>query len=164
MGHLTGWLPPRDDDFLDPNGEQQSRQLRVDLIDLSRRMRSCCGLAELFGSSQPSRLAMTDFSAFAVKLLGKYDSHDLVDLSVEDVDMFRLVRFKNFYAICTDWDETSCLVSNSSSRKSQSRNQHHNLYVCDMDLNRVLIYDLENQKLKKILTGKSFKMYRFIYI
>lgn len=160
MGHLTGWLPPRDDDFLDPNGERRPRELRVDLIDLSRRMRSCCGLAELFGSSQPSRLAMTDFSAFAVKLLGKYDSHDLVDLSVEDVDMFRLVRFKNFYAICTDWDETSCLATTTNSiRKSRSRN-HHNLFVCDMDLNRVLIYDLENQKLKKILTGKSFT---FIY-
>lgn len=147
LGHLSGYMPL---DFLDrePIKLPRAEPVRVDLIDLGGHVRSCCGLVELYGWPHNHTLAMTDYSSFTIKVLGKCDSHELVDLTRHEIDMFRAVKFKNLYALCTDYDETSLL----------SQRPQMNLFVCDMDLNRVLIYDLTIRKLKKIITG-FFRLY-----
>lgn len=107
-------------------------------------LRSCCGLAELFG--QKNQLIVTDFSAFNIVLMNKYDSYMTTEIEINSIDMFRLVKYKNFYAVCTDCDEASLFNDND-------REKFSHLYVCDMDLNRVLIYDLNIAKLKRIIIG-----------
>lgn len=89
---------------------------------------------------------MTDYSSNSIKVVSKHESYELTDLQIEEIEMFRLVKFKNFYAICTDYDETS--LRNVDRNKRQM-----NLFICDMDLNRVLIYDFGIKKLKRIITG-----------
>ena len=121
-------------------------ELKLEVIYLGKQLKSCCGIAELFGASKNHQIAMTDYSSNSIKVVSKHESYELTDLQIEEIEMFRLVKFKNFYAISTDYDETS--LRNVDRNKRQM-----NLFICDMDLNRVLIYDFGIKKLKRIITG-----------
>ena len=123
--------------------------VKVEFIDLRRFLRSACGLTEIFYFNEPQRytLAITDFAANDIKLLDKYESHLLQELKVTSISKVKELKFKKFYAICNSTE--TCLVKDN-----------HSVYICDMELHRVLIFDLKLDRLKRIVygTGENGKL------
>lgn len=121
-----------------------NKQLKIEIIDLSCFIKSSCGIAEIYSHDHKHLLALTDFASNDIKLVSKYDSYLLKELDIVAVNKFKINKFKSYYAICTDFDLnsfTTCVGTYGS------------LYACDMELHRVLIFDLSLTKLKRIISG-----------
>jgi hypothetical protein len=118
---------------------------RVKVVNLRDFLVSACGMAEIFTSKQKYELVVTDFNNGSVKFFRKFDMH-----LVNETEMTQVVKktgyfkFKGFglYPICTDLE----LVEQTRVTKPCE-----NVYVCDMDLPRVLIFDIKMERLKRII-------------
>lgn len=108
--------------------------MQVKLVNLSHQLRSACGLAEIFTLKDKYQLIITDFATDTVKYFRKYDSHVINETQMlKSLARFKQFKFKKLYAMCTDLIE--------------------NVYICDMELHRILMYDLTMNRLKRIITG-----------
>ena len=111
-------------------------KLNVEVIDMRDYLHSACGLSEVFlKNKQKYSLAITDFAENDVKLLDHYESFIIDELKVRSVkpipdQRFRRNRITQFYAIC-------------NSSQSDLLYEEGSFYICDMELHRVLIIDLE---------------------
>jgi len=111
---------------------RNSQNFSVKLVDLSKYLKSACGLAEIYNNARYS-LALTDFANSSLNMFENCDSFMGKETNLTRLTKIKDIKFKNYYAICT----------NNSSY----------LYVCDMELHRILIFDLKSFKLKRILSG-----------
>lgn len=113
----------------------------ISIVDLSCFLKSSCGLAEIYDGTKCC-LALTDYAANDIKIMSKYDSYCLTDIDIISRDNFRLNKFKCYYAICSD---------SNSNRLIGLRDQNENLYACDMELHRVIIFDQNVTKIRRII-------------
>lgn len=104
----------------------------VKIIDLSNHLKSACGITEIYNNSRYS-LALTDFELSSLNFIENYDSFLGKEIQLTYLKKIKEIKFKNYYAICTN---TLSL-----------------LYVCDMELHRILIFDLKSYRLKRIICG-----------
>lgn len=123
---------------------------RISIIDLSVFIKTACGLAEIYNSNERGQnknvLALTDFASNDFKLIRKIDSYQLRELDIISIDKFRLNKFKCFYAICSDFD-----LNNFTN--SETKSDYGSIYACDMELLRILIFNSNMTKLKRIING-----------
>ena len=118
----------------------------VTIIDLRAYVKSCCGLTEIYDETKRKNcfsLAISDFADNSLNLLQKYDSYSLMEVEWTQIRQVKETKFKKYYAICTD----------STNKNKNPKLKNENMYVCDMELQRVLIFDSGLSKLKKILSG-----------
>lgn len=115
----------------------ENSKLTVEVIDMRDYLHSACGLAEVFHlkNKQKYVLAITDFAQNDIKLMERYESFMIDELKVKSVlplpdDRFRRNRITQYYAIC-------------NSSLSDLNYEEGSFYICDMELHRVLIFDLE---------------------
>ena len=104
----------------------------VSIVDLSKYLKSACGLASVYTNSRYF-LAITDYANSSLNMLERVDSYMHTETQSKAITKIKEIRFKKYYAICT--------------------NESSFLYVCDMELDRVLIFDLESNLLKRIISG-----------
>ncbi|CAF1021009.1 unnamed protein product [Brachionus calyciflorus] len=117
-------------------------QPNVSLIDLNCFIKSSCGLAEIYDGKK-IQLAMTDYASNDIKIMTKYDSYSLKEIDIVSIERFRLNKFKCYYAICSNFDLNSLTGLEDDST---------NVYACDMELHRVLIFDQKISKIRRIIT------------
>lgn len=123
---------------------------KVEVLDLRSHLKSACSIAETFDfRSSKYTLAISDFASNNIKIFeNNYDGHlSNKDIKYKCINVFRQTKFKEYYAICSD--------TNFSHYTDYS--DADNLYVCDMELLRILIFNLSLTKLKRIIktTGPS---------
>ena len=105
----------------------------IRIVDMSKRLKSVCGLAQIFRHGKYA-LAVTDFVNSSLNLVENCESFLGAETRITTLTKIKETRFKKYYAICTN-------------------SPGNYLYVCDMELHRVLIFDLELHRLKRILSG-----------
>ena len=135
--------------FLEKRLLTANSSISVKVLNLAGYLKSACGLAEILNSKQKYELIITDFATDAVKYFKRYEPH-LVDETemTKSVTRFNNFKLKKLYAICTDFEFD----------ENQSMSKNDNLYICDMELQRVLIFDFTMIKLKRILNGAKSKV------
>jgi len=114
----------------------KSSKMNVEIIDVRNFMHSVCGLTEAFIKNNPQKLVLisTDFAANDIKLLEKYECLLNDDLKIQSVvpicDGFRRNKITQYYALC------------NNSFNNESDYGLNSVYVCDMELHRILIFDM----------------------
>jgi hypothetical protein len=122
----------------------QTDLLSVKIIDLRKNFKSVCGLSEVFTFNNKYELIITDFAADSVKYAKKFEPHFVDEIQLcKSVNQFGNFKLKKLYAICTDLDV----------EYQKWGYKCENLYICDMELHRVLIFDLRMNVLKRIIHG-----------
>lgn len=114
----------------------------IKIVDLSCFIKSSCGLAEICDEKRDC-LAMTDYAANDIKILSKYDSYCLTEIDIKSRENFLLKKFKCYYAICSNF---------SSISQYNWDDECQNLYVCDMELHRIIIFDQNVTKIRRIIS------------
>ena len=104
----------------------------IKIVDLGSYLKSACGLTEIYNNARYS-LALTDFELSSLNYFDNYDSFMGAEIRLTSLTKIKEIKFKNYYAICT--------------------NALSLLYVCDMELHRILIFDLRSVMLKRIICG-----------
>ncbi len=125
---------------------ENSCNFRVKVVNLRDFLVSACGLAEVFTAKQKYELIVTDFNNGSVKFFRKFDMHLANETEMTSVvKKTGYFKFKGFglYPICTDLE---FVVGTRATSKPCE-----NVYVCDMDLPRVLIFDIKMERLKRII-------------
>ena len=120
---------------LDESSLSSDFEPKIRIIDLSLVLRSICGICEIGHD-----LVISDFASNSLNFVQNFDSFLFTDLEMNK--LYKLndaIKFKQYYAICTDENED-------------------NLYICDMDLHRVMIFNSKLTKLKKIISGTPNKI------
>lgn len=117
---------------------------RTDFIELN--VKSVCGLTDIFyfeSFKKTFQLIISDFASNEIKYLNKFDSYLLKDFQLANLNRLNEMRFKNYYSICNNTDDDNHDLARQS------------IFLCDMELQRVLIFDLKLTKLKRIIQGKT---------
>lgn len=116
--------------------------LSIRILDLRAYIKSACGIAEVFNRnySNSYKLALTDFASNQIKLIDKYDSFLMSEIQIRSVDKIKEKKLKGIYALCVDTDT------------------NQNIFACDMELQRILVFDTKLEKIKRIIVGTREKI------
>lgn len=132
--------------------EKSIKNIKIELIDLN--LKSVCGLHEIYyfnnSFKKKYELVVTDFASNSINFLNNFDSYMSSDLKIQTINRLNNVRFKNYYSICSNSLQDYYLDYDDQS-----------LFVCDMELQRLLIFDLKATRLKKIIQGKNVNKREF---
>ena len=132
--------------------EKSIKKIKIELIDLN--LKSVCGLHEIYYFNNSFKknfeLVVTDFASNSINFLNSFDSYMSSDLKIQTINNLNNVRFKNYYSICSNSLQDYYLDYDDQS-----------LFVCDMELQRLLIFDLKATRLKKIIQGKNVNKREF---
>ncbi len=118
---------------------------KLDFIDL--KVKSVCGLHEIyfFKSFKKSfELVITDFATNEIRFMNKFNSYLTTDTHTQSMSSLNNLKFKNYYSL-----------SSNSLDDYQEDYDDQSLFVTDLELQRVLVFDLKATKLKKIIQGKT---------
>jgi len=124
------------------NNLSKELNISIRILDLRAYIKSACGIAELFNRSYSNsyKLALTDFASNQIKLIDKYDSYLMSEIQIRSVDKVKEKRLKGIYALCVDTDT------------------NQSLFACDMELQRILVFDAKLEKIKRIIVGTREKV------
>jgi hypothetical protein len=117
------------------------------LVDLSEELKSICGITEIsMNKSNCGTLLVTDFASNSLVYIEQYDlpfTKPQIEI-VKPKNLNNNLRLnlrnisKHYYAIVSDFDDIS---------------SNNNVYACDMELNRIVIFDSDSFEIKKIITN-----------
>ncbi len=116
--------------------------LSIRMLDLRAYIKSACGITEVFDRSYSNsyKLVLTDFASNQIKIIDKYDSYLMGEIKIKTVDKIKEKKLKGIYALCVDTDT------------------NQNVFACDMELQRILVFDTNIDKIKRIIVGTKEKI------
>ena len=118
---------------------------KLDFVDL--KVKSVCGLQEIYyfkSFRKNFELVITDFATNEIRFMKNFDSYLTHDTHTQAMSSLNNLKFKNYYSLSTN-----------SLDDYQADYDDQSLFVTDLELQRVLVFDLKATRVKKIIQGKT---------